>query len=77
MADPYTRLLCPEAVIPQRGDSAPAPPAVPRVMKPTLSAVAPIVHPYPASVLDELRRWRLAAELRYVAKSMKSSQGKK
>jgi hypothetical protein len=37
-------------------------------MKPQ-SAVAPIVHPLPASVIPELRRWRLEAAQRHVALS--------
>ena len=46
------------------------------VMKPAAAAlpvVAPITAPLPPSRLDELRRWRMAAELRYVGKSLRSA----
>jgi hypothetical protein len=35
-----------------------------------VSAVAPIVHPIPASVIPELIRWRMEAERRYIARSL-------
>jgi hypothetical protein len=52
--------------------SKPGKPAAPKPAP--IAPVQPIVHPLPPSALDELRRWRLQASQRYVARSLARSQ---